>query len=69
MVSISDFCMGKGSLGMCAVWKSHLLSLIILQASEITKSLWCIFSLQRLRLVEIYDVKRLQLRYATALIG
>lgn len=24
---------------------------------------------QRLRLIEIYDVKRLQMRYATALIG
>ena len=54
---------------MCAVWKWHLLHLIILQASAVTKVLWFLFSLQRLRLIEIYDVKRLQLRYATSLIG
>ena len=54
---------------MCAVWKWHLLYLIILQASAVTKVLWFLFSLQRLRLIEIYDVKRLQLRYATSLIG
>ena len=54
---------------MCAVWKWHLLHLIILQASAVTKVLRFLFSLQRLRLIEIYDVKRLQLRYATSLIG
>jgi len=59
----------KEPLRMCAVWKWHLLYLIILQASAVTKVLWFLFSLQRLRLIEIYDVKRLQLRYATSLIG
>ena len=54
---------------MSAVWRWHLLHLIILQASAVTKVLRFLFSLQRLRLIEIYDVKRLQLRYATSLIG